>query len=47
MNLAYTVPCPYCGADRHEKCRHTMLPGRPIQGEPHQARIDYAEGTPF
>ena len=50
MNLshpAYSVPCPYCGADRHQPCRHTMLPDRPVQDEPHPTRIAYAEEVPF
>jgi hypothetical protein len=45
-DLALSIPCPYCGADRHQPCRQTMLDGRPVT-ETHKLRQEYAEGTPF
>lgn len=38
-----SVPCPYCRAERHQPCRHTMLPGHPC--DTHQARIDTETST--
>ena len=35
------VPCYYCGAEKGEPCRHTMLDGRPVT-EPHKVRQGYA-----
>jgi hypothetical protein len=46
MDIALTVACPYCGADRHQACRQTMLDGRPVT-DTHQTRIQYAQEVPF
>ena len=35
------VPCYYCGSEKGEPCRHTMLDGRPVT-EPHKVRQGYA-----
>jgi len=47
MNPHYlTVPCHYCGADRMQPCRNTMLDGRPVT-DTHRMRIQYAEEVPW
>jgi hypothetical protein len=39
---AMSFPCPYCGAEPHQQCRHTMLDGQPVT-DMHQLRIRFAE----
>lgn len=46
MHYALAVPCPYCGVEPSDLCRHTMLPGNPPT-EIHQTRIDFAETELF
>jgi hypothetical protein len=43
---AMSFPCPYCGAEPHQECRHTMLDGQPVT-DMHQLRIRFAQEEPW
>jgi hypothetical protein len=45
MNLALSVVCPYCRAERHEPCRDTVR-NVPLD-VPHPTRVAYAEDVLF